>query len=54
MNGNFTAGERLTEMSLSKKFGVSRTPLRQALEQLVSEGYLPEISLVAASSLAFL
>jgi GntR family transcriptional regulator of vanillate catabolism len=40
MNGNFSAGERLTEMSLSKKFGVSRTPLRQALEQLVSEGLL--------------
>jgi len=40
MNGNFTSGERLTEMSLSKKFGVSRTPLRQALEQLVNEGLL--------------
>ncbi len=40
MNGNFTAGERLTEMSLCNKFGVSRTPLRQALEQLVSEGLL--------------
>lgn len=37
-DGRFADGERLDEVSLSKEFGVSRTPLRQALQLLASSG----------------
>lgn len=33
-------GERLNEISLAKDLGVSRTPLREALNRLCSEGFL--------------
>lgn len=33
-------GERLNEIALAKQLGVSRTPLREALNRLCSEGYL--------------
>ncbi|MGH9355272.1 MAG: GntR family transcriptional regulator, partial [Terriglobia bacterium] len=33
-------GERLNEIELSKQFGVSRTPLREALNRLNTEGFL--------------
>ncbi|MEN8198395.1 MAG: GntR family transcriptional regulator, partial [Pseudomonadota bacterium] len=36
----FKPGERLNETDLSKELGVSRTPLREALNRLVAEGYL--------------
>ncbi|HSG95230.1 MAG TPA: GntR family transcriptional regulator, partial [Afifellaceae bacterium] len=36
----FKPGERLNESDLSKGLGVSRTPLREALNRLVAEGYL--------------
>ena len=36
----FKPGERLNESDLSKDLGVSRTPLREALNRLVAEGYL--------------
>ncbi|MDJ1159118.1 GntR family transcriptional regulator [Chelatococcus sp. SYSU_G07232] len=36
--GALKAGERLDEMSLAKRFGVSRTPIREALLQLASTG----------------
>jgi DNA-binding GntR family transcriptional regulator len=36
----FKPGERLNEGDLSKELGVSRTPLREALNRLVAEGYL--------------
>lgn len=36
----FKPGERLNESDLSKELGVSRTPLREALNRLVAEGYL--------------
>lgn len=38
LSGHFNPGERLTEESLAKKLGVSRTPVREALHKLESEG----------------
>lgn len=37
-DGKFRDGERLDEVSLAREFGVSRTPLRQALQLLSSAG----------------
>jgi DNA-binding GntR family transcriptional regulator len=36
--GHFNPGERLTEEHLAKRMGVSRTPVREALHKLESEG----------------
>ncbi|CAB1084557.1 Transcriptional regulator, GntR family [Olavius algarvensis Delta 1 endosymbiont] len=36
--GRFNPGERLTEEHLAKSMGVSRTPVREALQKLESEG----------------
>ena len=33
-------GRRLTEMEISKKYGISRTPIREAFRKLESEGFL--------------
>ena len=40
MNGDLAPGQRLQEADLSRKFGVSRTPLREALKSLASEGLI--------------
>ena len=40
LGGRFQPGERLTELALCDDLGISRTPLRQAFEQLISEGLL--------------
>ncbi|MDR0931478.1 MAG: GntR family transcriptional regulator [Victivallales bacterium] len=42
IEGRYPAGTRLTEESLAKEFGISRTPLREALRRLVVEGILEE------------
>lgn len=36
--GEFRAGQRLTEVELAARFGVSRTPVREALGRLESQG----------------
>lgn len=43
LTGEYRRGDSLTEMSLSKKLGVSRTPIRSALHRLYEEGLI-EIS----------
>lgn len=40
LNGELTPGERVPERELCQRFGVSRTPLREALKVLASEGLL--------------
>ena len=40
--GALAPGERLVEVTLAKKLGVSRTPVREALFQLASDGLLAE------------
>ncbi len=38
LNGEYQPGERLVELRLAEKMGVSRTPLREALRRLEAEG----------------
>jgi len=38
--GAFAPGERLPERTLCERFGISRTPLREAMKTLASEGLL--------------
>jgi len=40
LNGHFDPGAKLDEASLSKKFNVSRTPIREALRQLSASGLI--------------
>lgn len=40
VDGRLPAGERINEVRLSEQLGVSRTPLREALNRLASEGAL--------------
>ncbi|MFZ7103895.1 MAG: GntR family transcriptional regulator [Peptococcaceae bacterium] len=43
LTGVFSPGERLYETELSKKLGVSRTPIREALGILKSEGFITQL-----------
>ncbi len=38
--GRLTAGERLVEGTIAKRYGVSRIPVREALARLQSEGFV--------------
>lgn len=38
--GEFQAGSLISEASLAREVGVSRTPLREAIRQLIAEGFL--------------
>ncbi|MDP3937358.1 MAG: GntR family transcriptional regulator [Deltaproteobacteria bacterium] len=40
VRGNLKAGERLAESDVAQRFGISRTPVREAFRQLESEGFL--------------
>ncbi|MGY9053248.1 MAG: GntR family transcriptional regulator, partial [Rhodobacterales bacterium] len=40
---SFQDGERLDEIRLAKRFGVSRTPLREALKKLTLSGIVEKI-----------
>ncbi len=44
--GRYRPGEKLSEALLSEKFGISRTPVREALKQLQREGLVEIISRV--------
>lgn len=43
MSGEFAASARLPEVALAERLGISRTPLRQAMDRLVAEGLLERI-----------
>jgi len=43
LKGNMKPGERVSEPELADRFGISRTPIREAFRQLESEGYLEVI-----------
>lgn len=43
LKGSLKAGERVSEPELAERFGISRTPIREAFRQLESEGYLEVI-----------
>ncbi|MDF3282861.1 MULTISPECIES: GntR family transcriptional regulator [unclassified Gordonia (in: high G+C Gram-positive bacteria)] len=40
LGGGLPAGQRLIEESIARRFGVSRVPVREALAQLESEGFV--------------
>lgn len=40
LQGTMKPGERVSEPDLAERFGISRTPIREAFRQLESEGYL--------------
>ncbi|MBV0912404.1 GntR family transcriptional regulator [Anianabacter salinae] len=42
VTGSFAHGERLDEIRLSEQFGVSRTPIREALQKLVASGLVEQ------------
>lgn len=44
LNGELAPGERLLELALVERLGVSRTPIRSALTRLAEEGLLEEMS----------
>ncbi len=43
LNGDFEVNQRLPEVAVAKRLGISRTPLRQAMDRLVAEGLLERI-----------
>ena len=40
LKGELKPGERLMEIALAEKLGVSRTPIREAMRKLELEGWL--------------
>ncbi len=44
LGGRFSPGERLTEEHLAKQLGMSRTPIREALHKLESEGLIQPLA----------
>jgi len=44
LSGGFSPGERLTEEHLARKLGISRTPIREALHKLESEGLIKPLA----------
>ncbi|HIJ95595.1 MAG TPA: GntR family transcriptional regulator [Desulfuromonadales bacterium] len=43
VTGSLKAGSRVSEPELAERYGISRTPIREAFRQLESEGYLTVI-----------
>lgn len=43
LKGTLKPGEKVAEPDLAERFGISRTPIREAFRQLESEGYLTVI-----------
>lgn len=53
MSGALKPGEKVAEPELADRFGISRTPIREAFRQLESEGYLTVIPRKGAVVTAF-
>ena len=53
MSGSLKSGEKVAEPELAERFGISRTPIREAFRQLESEGYLTVIPRKGAVVAAF-
>ena len=43
LSGEFEANSRLPETALADRLGISRTPLRQAMDRLIAEGLLERL-----------
>ena len=43
LDGTFVAGERLNEVLIADELGISRGPLREAIQRLASEGLLKQV-----------
>lgn len=43
VSGRLAAGRQLSELSLAKQMGISRTPVREAIRRLVHEGLLEQV-----------
>jgi len=43
ISGELEPGERIIELELAEKIGISRTPIREAIRQLESKGYFESI-----------
>ena len=43
VSGKLPAGERLTEEALSQEYGISRTPVRDALSRLENDGLIERL-----------
>ena len=43
LNGDYAGGQRLSEVAMAEQLGLSRTPLRQAMDRLIAEGLLERI-----------
>jgi len=52
-SGALKPGERVAEPDLADRFGISRTPIREAFRQLESEGYLTVIPRKGAVVISF-
>ena len=43
LNGQLTPGQKISEPALAKKLGISRTPVREAIQRLQNEGLLQQV-----------
>jgi DNA-binding GntR family transcriptional regulator len=53
MSGALKPGEKVAEPELAARFGISRTPIREAFRQLESEGYLSVVPRKGALVVSF-
>ena len=40
IKGNFKPGEKLLESKIAEQLGVSRTPVREAIQKIAAEGFV--------------
>jgi len=53
ISGTLKPGEKVAEPELAERFGISRTPIREAFRQLESEGYLKVVPRKGAVVVSF-